>query len=278
MFFVIGVFSGVLADDERRQRARVEETAQKLSEVYRQLQASFEQLRRADRLSALGELSAGLAHEIRNPIGSIEGALRILQRLELPEETRQEFGELAQKEVNRLKGLVSDFLDFARPQAPRCKPTDLADLLESVRSLAAETAEMAGVTIRIQTAENLSAISIDREQMKQVLLNLVLNAIQATPGGGEVVLRADKETDSVAIHVQDEGIGIEPENLEKIFDPFFTTRADGTGLGLSIAYNIVSQHGGHIAVQRNPERGMAFTVTLPLEESPTGPRLSSQRA
>jgi signal transduction histidine kinase len=270
MFFVIGGLTGVLADHERFQRKKVEETARKLSDVYAQLQASFEQLRRADRLSALGELSAGLAHEIRNPLGSIEGAMQILCRTELPAETRQEFGDLGQKEVNRLKGLLTNFLDFARPQTPRRSPTEPLQLLESVGRLAAETAKMSGVQVRIESADGVAAVALDPEQMKQVLLNLVINAIQAMPAGGEVVLRTLSKTDAVVLEVQDEGTGIPLEDLERVFNPFVTTRPGGTGLGLSIAYQIVSQHGGHIAARRNPERGMTFAVALPL--SPDGNR------
>ena len=264
MFFVIGSLTGVLADHERTQRNKVEETARKLSEVYAQLQASFEQLRRADRLSALGELSAGLAHEIRNPLGSIEGAMQILCRPELPTETRLEFGDLGQKEVNRLKGLLTNFLDFARPQTPMRSSTEPLQLLESVVRLAAETAKMSGVQLRIESENPVPAIAIDPEQMKQVLLNLVINAIQAMPSVGEVVLRTLSKTEAVILEVQDEGTGIPPEDLERVFNPFVTTRPGGTGLGLSIAYQIVSRHGGHIAAQRNPERGMTFRVTLPL--------------
>lgn len=264
MFFVVGGLTGVLADQERRQRTKVEETARKLSEVYAQLQASFDQLRRTDRLSALGELSAGFAHEIRNPLGSIEGAIEILRRPELPEATRQEFGKLAQDEANRLKGLLTQFLEFARPQTPRRRPTDLAVLLESVRVLVAETAKMGGTRIRIESRDNLPTLMIDPEQMKQVLLNLVINAIQAMPDGGEIVLRAGKQTNLMTVQVQDEGVGIESEDLERVFDPFVTKRAGGTGLGLPIAYQIVSQHEGHIEARRNAERGMTFTISLPL--------------
>jgi signal transduction histidine kinase len=264
MFFVIGGLTGILADDERKQRKKVEETARKLTEVYAQLQASFEQLRRADRLSALGELSAGLAHEIRNPLGSVEGAVQILRRPELPVETRQEFGDLAQKEVNRLKDLVTNFLDFARPQTPKRVTTAPSQLLESVSKLATEMAKMSGVHVRVETAAGVPAVSLDPEQIKQVLLNLAINAIQAMPAGGELLLTAARKPESVVIEVRDEGVGIPPEDLERVFNPFVTTRADGTGLGLSIAYQIVSQHGGHIAAQRNPERGMTFRVTLPL--------------
>jgi two-component system, NtrC family, sensor histidine kinase HydH len=264
MFFVIGALTGMLADHERAQRAHAEETARKLSEVYGQLHASFEQLRRADRLSALGELSAGLAHEIRNPLGSVEGAVQILRRPELPTDTRNEFGNLAQKEINRLKGLLTDFLDFARPQTPRRVPTEPGELLEAVGKLAAETAKMSGIQVRVESVGNVSTASVDPEQMKQVLLNLVINAIQAMPSGGEIVLRAGRTLESIILEVQDQGVGIPPEDLERVFNPFVTTRPDGTGLGLSIAYQIVSQHGGHIAAQRNPERGMTFRVTLPL--------------
>ncbi len=278
MFFVVGGLTGLLADHERAQRSKVEETARKLSEVYAQLQSSFEQLRRADRLSALGELSAGLAHEIRNPLGSIEGALQILLRPSLAPEAKDEFGHLAQKEVDRLKGLLTNFLDFARPQAPKRVPAEPVQLLESVSKLAAETAKMSGTRVRVESADSVPPVWVDPEQMIQVLLNLVINAVQAMPSGGEVVLRTLSKSESVVLEVQDEGVGIPPEDLERVFDPFVTTRSDGTGLGLSIAYQIVNQHGGHITARRNSERGMTFAVTLPRgsEANPTGTVLQGE--
>ena len=264
MFVVIGTLVGILADHEREQRKKAEVTARKLTEVYGELQRSFDELRRADRLSALGELSAGLAHEIRNPLGSIEGALSILRRQELANETKEEFGTLAQKEIDRLKGLVLDFLEFARPQQPHQEPTDINELFKAVQRLSSESAKMAGVSIRVTNADDLPFVSLDPEQMKQVLLNLVLNAVQAMPQGGEILLSALKRDDVIVVEVKDQGVGVDPSHLERIFDPFFTTRAKGTGLGLSIAYRIVSQHGGHISAVRNPDRGMTFTVTLPV--------------
>ena len=264
MFFVIAALTGTLADHERAQRRRVEETALKLSEVNAQLQNSFEQLRRADRLSALGELSAGLAHEIRNPLGSIEGAVQILGRHDLPENARKEFTDLASREVVRLKGLLTHFLEFARPQSPRIVTCEIDSLLQSVVKLASETANMAKAVLRVEASESLPPVSVDSEQIKQVLLNLVINAVQAMPRGGRVTLRAHREGDWVRVDVEDEGVGIAPEHLERVFDPFFTTRTSGTGLGLSIAYQIVSQHSGHIAVKKNAQRGMTFSVTLPV--------------
>jgi signal transduction histidine kinase len=266
MFFVIAALTGVLADIERKQRQRIEETAAKLSETYTELQSSIEQLRRADRLSALGELSAGLAHEIRNPLGALEGAVAILHRPELAAESRREFAEMAAKEVGRLKSLLTSFLDFARPQAPRRTEIEPALLLESVARLSMETARLAGIGIKIETEGNAS-VSVDAEQIKQVLLNLVLNAIQASPARSQVLLSAHQEDGSVLLEVIDEGSGIAPENIERIFDPFFTTRAAGTGLGLSIAHQIVHGHGGEISVRNNPDRGATFTVALSLAAS-----------
>lgn len=266
MFFVIAMLTGILADHERAQRQKAEETARRLGEVYAELQRSFEQLRRADRLSALGELSAGLAHEIRNPLGALEGAVQILKRPQLPQETRHEFTEMASNEVDRLKVLLTNFLDFARPQPPQRTLTEPKLLLESVSKLASETAKMAKVRIQIETA-GTEPIYIDAEQIKQVLLNLVLNAIQAMPQGGEVILRGCRSEEATILEVIDQGPGIPPENVERIFDPFFTTRAQGTGLGLSIAHQIVGRHGGEIVVLNNPGRGATFSIRLPLSAS-----------
>ncbi len=266
MFFVITILTGVLADHERAQRRKAEQMASELREANERLQASFEQLRRADRLSAMGELSAGLAHEIRNPLGSIDGAVQILCRDRLPAETKKEFGELARRELDRLNGIVTRFLKFARPQPPRRLATEPTILLDSVAKLTSETAKMAGISIRVENSTTVPQIALDSEQIKQVLLNLVINAVQAMPEGGEILLRALAEPDRLRFEVRDGGVGIPPENLERIFNPFFTTRDTGTGLGLSIAERIVTQHGGRIEVRRNPDRGMTFSVILPVGE------------
>ncbi len=276
MFFVITLLTGTLADHERAQRRKAERMAEELAQANTELQQSFEQLRRADRLSALGELSAGLAHEIRNPLGSIEGAVQILRREQLPLATKNEFGELAQRELNRLKGIVSRFLDFARPQIPRRVPTHPVELLESVATLAAETAKMGGARIRVDADTQLPVVSVDPEQIKQVLLNLVINAVQAMPQGGEIVLRAFTDKGDILLEVQDEGGGIDSENLDRIFNPFFTTRENGTGLGLSIAERIVSQHGGRIEPHRNPDRGMTFSVKLPASQPQEARELTAE--
>lgn len=266
-FFLVAGMAGYLAGRERGQRKKIENTAIQLSQMNRQLQESFEQLRRAERLSALGELSAGLAHEIRNPLGSLEGALRIVSRSELPEETRNNFRDLAFSEVERLKELLSNFLDFARPPATRRTPTPLLPLLESVEHLVSESAAVARVAVHTEAQSDLAEIMVDSQQVKQVLLNLALNAIQAMPAGGNLFLRASAGLRVAVFEVEDEGVGIAEKDVEKIFDPFFTTRSGGTGLGLSIVCRIVAQHGGQIHARKNPQHGMTFVVELPLEDA-----------
>ena len=266
MFFVIAGLTGALADVERKHRAKIEETAARLRETYAELQASIDQLRRADRLSAVGELSAGLAHEIRNPLGALKGAVQILEREELPVETRREFAQMAGSEMGRLEKLLTNFLDFARPHLPHRTPIEPSLLLDSVARLTAETARMASISISMDVRV-MDPIAVDAEQIKQVLVNLVLNAIQAMSGGGEIILRARQKNPFVLLEVEDQGAGIPKENLDRVFDPFFTTRAGGTGLGLSIAHQIVNGHGGEITVRNNPSRGATFTLSLPMNSS-----------
>ena len=263
MFFPIGLMIGVLSDHERVQRYKAEETARQLSEVYKQLQDSFEQLRRADRLSALGELAAGLAHEIRNPLGAIDGAVQILRREQLPAATRNEFGELATGEVKRLETLVSNILDFGRPTPPRVIDADLHVLIDSVMKLVGETAKLAGIAVKVEVGGADALIRVDVDQIKQVLLNLGLNGIQAMQPGGTLTYRATATNEFVEFEIVDEGKGIPENDMERIFNPFYTSRAEGTGMGLSIAYRIVNQHNGHITVRRNKDRGMTFAVRLP---------------
>jgi two-component system sensor histidine kinase HydH len=224
MFFIIGALTGVLADHERAQRFKAEQMATQLGKANAELQSSFALLRRADRLSAMGELAAGLAHEIRNPLGAIDGAVQILTREPLPSETKQEFGELAKRELERLKGIVNQFLNFARPQPPRRIAIDSALLLHSVAKLIGETAKMSGVTIRVEEATSAPTICVDPEQVKQVLLNLAINAVQAMPSGGNAVLRAIAEDGSVRLEVQDEGVGID-RKTQNVSSIHFSLRA-----------------------------------------------------
>ena len=267
LFFVFGGLTGALADQQRRQKEKVQETAQRLSQAYAELQVSFESLRRAERLSALGRLSAGLAHELRNPLSAIEGAFEIIVRPELDPERREEFVALIKKELARLNAMLNHFLEFARPQTPRRRPTAVRSLMQEICSLTSDSISAKGVTVRCREADfPVTMVSLDPEQIKEAILNMVINASEAMPAGGTIELSAAREADAIAINVKDEGVGVPEDQLPHIFDPFYTTKPNGTGLGLSIAHQIMEQHGGRIEVDRNPDGGMTFSLFFPLTE------------
>jgi two-component system, NtrC family, sensor histidine kinase HydH len=264
LFCAAGILTGTVTDRGRKQRADLERTTQRLTEVYQQLQDNFEQMKRAERLFALGQLSAGLAHEIRNPLASIAGAAGILQRNLQRERKDAECLEIISKECQRLTGLVTQFLDFARPRTPQYQTTDFHVVIDSVMELAAHAVGKSQVELRQEISPNLALVECDPELLKQVLLNLIINAIQATTGGGEVLVSAGLRKNRLLIEVRDEGCGISGADRDRIFDPFFTTKENGTGLGLSVTHQIVEQHGGILTAEANPGKGMTFSVSLPL--------------
>jgi signal transduction histidine kinase len=261
MFLAVGTLTGILADRERRRRVELQATAQRLSQVYRELQTTFEQVKRAGRLSAIGQLASGLAHEIRNPLASIDGAAEVLEA-GAEAELRQETLSIIRKECARLNRLLTNLLDFARPRRPEWREVGVVEVLDSVVELVSHSAGK-GIRFRREAAPDLPLLLCDREQIAQVILNLTINAAQAMPEGGEVVLSARTSGDGLLVQVKDEGQGIAPEDLDKIFDPFFTTKDTGTGLGLSVVHQIVNQHGGSVTAERNPDRGMTFSLYFP---------------
>jgi two-component system, NtrC family, sensor histidine kinase HydH len=265
MFCLVGALTGVLAERERRQRSILQMTAKRLEEVYRELQNNVEHLKRAARMSALGHLSAGLAHEIRNPLASIEGAAYIAQA-ESDGTRNAEFFEIIRKETRRLNNLVTHFLEFARPREPHLQPTNVQELIDSVFLLVEQVATQSRVQLRKESNGIVPPIECDGEQIKQVLLNLILNAIQAQPNGGEVLLSTDGKDNMLWLRIADAGPGITAESEEDIFDPFFTTKQNGTGLGLPIAYQIVKQHGGELFLEKNSKAGCCFTIKIPYGE------------
>ena len=252
VFFLVGTVTGVLAD--------------RLAKVNRDLQDSFEQIKRADRLSAVGQLSASLAHEIRNPLASIDGAANLIESPQTPEEMRRDSFAIIHKEIQRLNRLLTNLLDFARPRRPEFQAVEPGRLIDAIVNLAGHSAEQKGITIRKDVPPSVPAFECDPEQMKQVILNLAINAVQAMTEPGEIVLSARQSGSSVAIGVRDQGPGIPEENMDKIFNPFFTTKDAGTGLGLSVVYQIATQHGGTVTTGRNPDRGMTFSLVVPLRQ------------
>ena len=264
LFCAAGTLIGIFVEREREQRAALARTTRQLSDVYEQLQHNFDQMKRAERLYAVGQLAAGLAHEIRNPLASIAGASGILQRNAHLEDTHLKVLAVIDKECQRLTRLLSNFLDFARPRPPKLQNVDVDVMLQSVIDLATHAAGTKTMFLRKEVAPGLPSIPCDPEMLKQLLLNLVINAIQATAEGGAVTLHAAVRNGKMLLQVADEGCGIPPENRERIFDPFFTTKESGTGLGLSVAHQIVEQHGGLLTAEANADKGMTFTAILPL--------------
>ena len=263
IFCLVGGVSGVLTDRRRKQDQALRQATEELHQAHQELQKNFEGMKRAERLSALGQLSAGLAHEIRNPLASIEGAAAVVQREHQSEERRLEFLDIIRKESRRLNQLLTTFLSFAKPSPPVLKAVGIEGLLDSVIVLAQHAGEANGRDLRKDIQPGFSRLECDPEQLKQVLFNLVMNAMQATPPGGTVTLAAREDGNKITIDVQDQGCGISSDCLDRVFDPFFTTKEGGTGLGLSTAHQIVSQHGGTLAVARNSPGGVTMRVSLP---------------
>jgi signal transduction histidine kinase len=262
-FGAAGVIAGFLAERERMQRKKVEATKTELEHVYIELRQNLEQMKKTERLTAAGQLSASLAHEIRNPLASISGAAGILARGQASAEARSECLEILTRESQRLNKLLTNFLDFARPRLPRIQRAQPKDLIHSVATLVQHTAHGMGVQFEVESEGEAREIDCDPEQIKQLLLNLILNAIQASDHAGEVLVRSFFASKTLCIEVADRGKGITAEEREKIFEPFFTTKENGTGLGLAIASNIAAQHGGSLTCSPNGEQGTIFRVELP---------------
>ncbi len=271
LFLLIGGVTGVLSQMEKNQRARYEHALVRLDESHRKLKEQTdvlfqteEQLRRADRLSALGELSAGMAHEIRNPLGSIKGAVEILKDDYRPDNAKYEFIQILLKETDRLNRIVQEFLSFARPKQPEFRQTDVNEAIESVLTLTAQEARKAGVKVEKRLDQSIGKRSLDGGLLKQAFLNLILNAVQAMPRGGVLTVESALKGSMIEVKIADTGVGISEENRKKLFSPFFTTKKNGTGLGLAITYRIVENHRGRIDVISEPGKGATFTVKIPV--------------
>lgn len=239
--------------------------------LYENLKQSQNIIRRTDRLSSLGVLTAGLAHEIRNPLVAIRTFTQLLPERYEDREFREEFQVIALREVDRICGLVNDLLSFARPSTHNISSENINEVVENIARILETQAKEKGVQIYRRLAPNLPKIWIDKEQLKQVFMNIILNAIQSIEGSGvvEVSTRLFKKESSelfVQIGIRDSGIGIPEQDLENIFNPFFTTKKDGSGLGLSISHQIVQEHGGYMLVESKLDEGTAFLIHLAVKQ------------
>ena len=251
----------------------------KVEERTAQLQAAQKKLEQTGRLASLGQLAASVAHEINNPVSGVLNLAMLLSRMlkddGVPPERRDEFRKyLAQiaAETTRVGRIVSDLLAFSRRSKPQRAPADLNRIVRSTLSLAEHNMKLAGVEVEARLADNLPLAPCDQSQIQQVVLNLLLNAAEATEGrsGRRVEVATEAGPGELRLVVSDNGGGIPQENQARIFDPFFTTKPDGkgVGLGLAVSYGIMQAHGGDIEVRSRTGEGSAFVVSLPLERPP----------
>jgi two-component system sensor histidine kinase HydH len=232
--------------------------------IYRDMSLKDKQIMQAEKMAAIGELAAGIAHEIRNPLGIITGSAETLRKRG-EKKIREEMINYILEESGRINGLISSFLDFARPKEPKLESCDLREVLGKTLLLLFPQAHTLGVRIMKEIPEKPLWISIDPDQMRQAFTNLGVNALEAMPQGGVLrVTVVENAKSRVLVTFNDTGKGIPKEVRTKVFDPFFTTKEGGTGLGLSIAHRIISQHGGDILVEEGGKGGSTFTITLPL--------------
>jgi two-component system sensor histidine kinase HydH len=265
---VIGYLTNQLAEATRIEARKHQEAAEQLAKANQQLLEAEATVRRTERLAALGQLSAGLAHEIRNPLSTIKTSAEMLAR-NVPSDNAlaHEMAGFISCEVDRTNALVTRFLDFARPLAVRLEKTDLAQLIDRAVADLEKHSPPLDVSIYKNYAPDIPPFLLDGQLMERVMYNLLLNAAQASPPQGTVTVKTRQFNETVEIDVIDRGPGIEPKHLESIFNPFFTTKPSGVGLGLAIVSKIVDEHGGKITVESEPGEGSVFRVYLPLQEA-----------
>ncbi len=237
------------------------------SEALNKLQKAQELLLQTERLAALGELSAKIAHEVNNPLGIIKNYLVLIRRNEAGGEGNSEYLDIVSQEIDRIAAIVRQLLDFHRPRVIRFIPIDIGQVLNEVVSLVGRQMNDAGITIDVKIKKEMPLIMAWPDGLKQVFLNLLINARDAIKGGGQVTIEAGADEMTVTIHFRDTGPGIEERHIPHIFEPFYTTKEQtgGTGLGLSVCYGIIKNHGGSIEYC-NTGPGGCFIVRLPIEQ------------
>jgi len=248
-------------------KAFSQQMEEKIQKTTADLKKTEAQLIRSGKLAALGQLAAGIAHEIRNPLTSINILIHSLRQNISSGESRSEDFKVIEEEIHRINEIVDQFLRFAKPAPPHLERTEVTSIFEEILQLLRPQMEKLRISVE-KDFRSVPLITIDKEQMKQVILNLLMNSIQAMPEGGQFRLEGEVSKDGqwVELSIRDSGVGIPPEDMDKLFDPFFSTKEGGIGLGLSIAHRIIDQHHGKIEVTSNPNEGTIFTVYLPIDQ------------
>ncbi len=264
-FAILGYAIGRLVEA----RARAREDAQTIERQMRALEASQRAVLQNEKLAAIGRLAAGIAHEVRNPLGVIRASASMIQESFDAHEEAHRACQFIRDEIDRLNGLITALLAFARPAQPRFQSVSLEKVTDRGLQLAAEALARRQVTVEREYSASVADCSADPDLIAQVVLDLVTNAAEAVEPGGRVVLRTDGDVREVSIDVADDGPGVDPADAEQIFEPFFTTKAAGTGLGLAMAARIVETHNGRLELEMGrgagaDGRGACFCVRLPV--------------
>ncbi|MGC2152448.1 MAG: ATP-binding protein [Terriglobales bacterium] len=272
-FFLAAMVVNRFAQQSRHQTQLYRELAERLAETNRRLEQAQAEARRSERLAALGQLSAGLAHEIRNPLGVIKGSAEMLtQKLQASDELSRELAGYISTEVNRLSALVTEFLDFARPLHAQLQPGSVTAVLDRALEIVAFRWKGNPVRVERHYEDELPQVPLDESLCEQAFLNLVQNAYEAMEEHGgtlrvEAGIATVHEREGVQLVLADTGTGIPDALREEIFNPFVTTKKTGVGLGLSIVSKIIDGHGGSIHVENSAQGGAVFTLFFPLQEA-----------
>lgn len=274
LFNIIAAIVGGLSEKEKRAVERYRQIGFKLEESYKELQLKTdalqekeEELRRSEKLAVLGELAAGVSHEIKTPLASIKGAAEIITSENTPKNRVKEFSQILVSEVNRLSRFLETVLRFARVREPHKLKVNLEKIVDEVILLIGHQAKKSSIRIVKEVKLDSAYALIDADQIRQLILNLIVNAVQSMEEqGGTIVIKMENDGSSLIIAVKDSGKGIKKSDIDNIFKPFFTTKESGAGLGLAICRRIVEAHKGEITVSSEEEIGSIFTVILPAGE------------
>ncbi|HPZ10654.1 MAG TPA: ATP-binding protein [Candidatus Eremiobacteraeota bacterium] len=264
LFIVIAFITGILVEKIRKEQKLYKDASEKLKIAFDEMKEYQKQLIVSERMRSVGELAAGLAHEIKNPLSSIKSSVEVIEGSVNSDSPAGEFLGILLEETERLNKVVNSFLSFARPVKPELLPCKIEEVLEPVIKLLKPELKKNSVTVEKEIEKDLPEIYGDAQQLQQVFLNLSLNAIQAMPEGGRLSVKIMKSEKYIKIDFLDTGVGIPEENMGKLFTPFFSTRKEGNGLGLAISYRIIENHKGEISVESRLSKGSCFSIKIPV--------------
>ncbi|MEW6587095.1 MAG: ATP-binding protein, partial [Nitrospirota bacterium] len=272
---VIGLAHGLTRTfyELRESRRKLTGTVEELSHAYENLKDAQQELLEAEKLASIGKMAATIAHEIRNPLGAINNSIGIFKRHKQLVDEDRELMDIVENEIGRLNGIITDFLNYAKPSPMSRSRTDMNALLDETLLLFTDNGNgNPPIKIRKYLDRDLPYVFIDRDAVKQCLWNIFINALQAMPSGGTLAIKTQRsirtegsqEYEEVAVLIQDSGIGMTGETLSKAFHPFYSTKAKGTGLGLAIVQRIVKQHGGHVSLSSMVGKGTQAEIAIPV--------------